>query len=195
MHSPEQSSKQDYVAGSGESERAGRSQRRGLAAALALLLGAGAGAAGLAVCYRKHAVETRGGPFTRWMPAYWLVRTVCRGIFTIWGRWEVVGADRVPASGGVILAANHVSYMDPPAVGSAVNRPLYYMAKAELFEVPGLGAVLPLVGSYPVHRGSGDRAAVRRTLDLLAAGEAVTIFPEGTRREPGDLGGAEPGFG
>ncbi|MDQ2732741.1 MAG: 1-acyl-sn-glycerol-3-phosphate acyltransferase, partial [Armatimonadota bacterium] len=143
----------------------------------------------------KRPFRDTGSPQTMWPFLYFIFVSLFRISFRIWGHWKIKGRDRLPASGAYIVAANHTSYIDPPVVGSALRRPAYFMAKAELFKVPFFGASIPRVGAYPVKRGSPDRAAVKRTLDLLAAGEIVSIFPEGTRRPPGELAEAESGFG
>ena len=88
-------------------------------------------------------------------------------------------------SGPLIVAANHVSYLDPPALGCALPRPIRYMAKAELFRIPVLGATIAALGTFPVDRGKGDLQAVRRSLAVLDNGGAIGIFPEGTRNKDG----------
>jgi len=109
-----------------------------------------------------------------------------RALFWFFGRFRVEGTENVPAQGGVILAPNHASYVDPPMVGAALRRPTWYMAKQELFEVPVFGWLIRRTRAFPVRRGAPDRRALRRALELLAAGEVVTIFPEGERRQPGN---------
>ncbi|MGQ9526103.1 MAG: lysophospholipid acyltransferase family protein, partial [Armatimonadota bacterium] len=108
---------------------------------------------------------------------------------------RVVGHENVPQSGPALLAANHVSYLDPPAIGCALERECWFMAKAELFSLPILGPLLPRLHAFPVHRGTADRAAIRRCLELLADGKLVTVFPEGTRSPDGRLMKAEAGIG
>ena len=113
----------------------------------------------------------------------------------LWGHWCVYGIENVPETGGCIVVANHVSFADPPLVGSALRRPAYFMAKKELFDHPFFKRFLPMIGAYPVKRGVADRSAMKVTLDLIKEGEIVVIFPEGTRREPGERGEPLPGFG
>ena len=107
--------------------------------------------------------------------------TVLRGVW----RLEARGLEHVPLDGPLIVAANHVAYLDPPALGVALPRPISYMAKSELFKIPILGPILPLVNAYPVDRGKGDVAAIRRSLEVLAKGGAIGIFPEGGRVKEG----------
>jgi len=95
-------------------------------------------------------------------------------------RVELRGADRIPATGPVILVANHESMIDPWLLGLTTPRPIRYMAKAELWENPVLGRVMDMFGTFPVDRGAGDRSAVGRGAALLDAGEVLGIFPQGT---------------
>ena len=95
-------------------------------------------------------------------------------------RIEVVGAERIPAGGGAIVVANHESIWDPFVLGVATRREIHYMAKAELFRVRPLAAVLRSLNAFPVERGSGDRAAMSEAAGRLRRGELLGIFPQGT---------------
>jgi 1-acyl-sn-glycerol-3-phosphate acyltransferase len=97
-------------------------------------------------------------------------------------RIEVVAADRIPASGAAILAANHESIWDPFVLGVATPREIHYMAKAELFRVWPLAAALRSLNAFPVERGGGDRAAMSEAGRLLRRGELLGIFPQGTSK-------------
>lgn len=99
----------------------------------------------------------------------------------IYFRGRVAGAENVPPTGPLIVVANHASDFDPPIVSSCVRRPVSYMAKEELFKVPGLGQAIRLYGAYPVKRGSADRSAIRAALAQLQSGWAIGVFLEGTR--------------
>jgi cytidylate kinase len=119
---------------------------------------------------------------TRYAVDQWLIRSTAR---LLW-RFHVEGIDNVPTSGGVILASNHKSYLDPLLVGSVVPREVYYLAKRELFKIPLVGTWIRCHNSIPIDRGGFDRAALSRALALLASGKALLLFPEGTRiRRPG----------
>jgi 1-acyl-sn-glycerol-3-phosphate acyltransferase len=126
---------------------------------------------------------------------YWLMRALFRIFFRVWGSWEVHGHENVPKSGAVLIAPNHLSYLDPPLMGCALQRPGWFMAKAELFKVPGFRWLIRHMHAYPVKRGAPDRAAMKRTFDYLKNGEIVCVFPEGTRSVDGSLGEIEIGIG
>lgn len=96
--------------------------------------------------------------------------------------FTVHGAERVPQYGPLIVAANHRRYADPVFVPMAVPRRIQWMAKKELFVFPFVRFFF-FIGAFPVDRQKGGRAALRTALDLLAAGWALGIFPEGTRRK------------
>ncbi len=96
-------------------------------------------------------------------------------------RFRVVGAELVPAAGPLIIACNHVSYLDPPTLGAACPRPVLYMAKVELFRIPVLGPLIRALGAFPVDRSRGDVAAIKAAARVLQAGAVFGIFPEGGR--------------
>lgn len=126
---------------------------------------------------------------------YRLVRLLAALVFRALFRLRVEGTGHVPPAGPVLLAANHVSFLDPPAVGAAVVRPLHFLAKAELFRVPGLGAAIRRLGAHPVERTGSDAAALRLARSLLAQGHALLVFPEGTRGQEGVLRAGRAGVG
>lgn len=97
-------------------------------------------------------------------------------------RVEVVGAERIPASGPVILAANHESIWDPFILSVATSREIHYMAKAELFGPRLLAKVMRSLNAFPVERGGGDQAAMSEAGRLLASGAVLGIFPQGTSK-------------
>lgn len=125
---------------------------------------------------------------------YRFVRAIVRQWIRLLGGVTIVGAENIPRSGPVILAPNHRAHVDPPYLSLITPRPMHFMAKEELFKVPVLSAIIRGVGTFPVKRGVPDRAALRHAVDLLKAGQVVTIFPEGTRSEDGALRPAEKGF-
>lgn len=125
---------------------------------------------------------------------YGILRFFLTPLFRIVFRLKVTGIENLPASGGYIIASNHVSLWDPPVLASPVIRNIHYMAKQELFEIPLFAAIIRAVGTFPVKRGTADRNAIRTAISLLKAGEVVGIFPEGTRSKTGKLQKAEPGL-
>jgi 1-acyl-sn-glycerol-3-phosphate acyltransferase len=114
-----------------------------------------------------------------------------RGLFG----FRVTGRERVPRTGPVIIASNHISYGDPPVVGSAVPREVYFLAKEELFANPAFGWLISRYNAIALKRSVGDIGAVRRAVDLLKQGRAVLMFPEGTRSLSGKLLKPKPGVG
>ena len=126
---------------------------------------------------------------------YWFMRALFTVFFRVAGSWEVRGGENVPKRGAVLIAPNHLSFLDPPLVGCALRRPGWFMAKAELFEIPGLRWLIRGMHAYPVKRGVPDRAALKRTLRHLKEGEIVCVFPEGRRSVNGELGPVEIGIG
>ena len=106
---------------------------------------------------------------------------------------NVYGADRVPQFGGVVLALNHFSWIDPPAFGTACPRSIYYMAKIEAHTAPGLGELIRAFGTFSVRRGESDREAVRRMREVVRNGNVLGIFAEGTRQRAGVPGPVQPG--
>jgi 1-acyl-sn-glycerol-3-phosphate acyltransferase len=103
------------------------------------------------------------------------------------------GSERVPREGGVVLALNHFSWLDPPAFGAACPRNIYYMAKSEIHNVRGLGPLIRGFGAFAVRRGESDREAVRLAREVVRDGNALGLFVEGTRQRSGVPGEAKPG--
>lgn len=121
-------------------------------------------------------------------PFYGLSRAICRIVCVALWRFRAVGTDNVPRSGPVIVACNHVSYLDPVALGVGMPRMLTYLAKKQLFAIPVLGPIIRGLSVVPLDRDAGGVAAVRVALRVLKDGRCVGIFPEGTR----NLTGAAP---
>jgi 1-acyl-sn-glycerol-3-phosphate acyltransferase len=118
-----------------------------------------------------------------------------RLLFKSYFRWRVFNAERVPLEGGVILASNHASFLDPPLVGSGVKRGINYLARENLFRFPVMGWVLRQWQVVPVDRDGGGAAGLRAILDRLLLGGAIILFPEGTRTRDGKLQPARSGIG
>jgi 1-acyl-sn-glycerol-3-phosphate acyltransferase len=108
-------------------------------------------------------------------------------------RLKVYGKERVPLDGGLVVACNHFSWLDPLALGAACPRTIYYMAKVEAHSVPGLGPFIRAFGCFPVRRGESDREAVRMMRQIVADGLALGLFVEGTRQRSGVPGTVQAG--
>jgi 1-acyl-sn-glycerol-3-phosphate acyltransferase len=109
--------------------------------------------------------------------AYW----PCFFLFRLVVRLRVHGGQHMPATGGVLLIANHLSSADPPLIAVSVRHPLHFMAKSELMSPAWWGWVLRQLHTFAIRRGEADRAALRQAEDLLARGHVVALFPEGHR--------------
>lgn len=107
-------------------------------------------------------------------------------------RYEVLGSENVPEQGGAIIAANHLSYLDPPLVGIAVKRRATFMARSSLFKIPLVGT---FVGSFsiPVHRGDPRPSTIKEAVKRLKRGELIAMFPEGGRNPKGKISGGKRG--
>ncbi|AKO93980.1 lysophospholipid acyltransferase family protein [Priestia filamentosa] len=129
------------------------------------------------------------------MSIYGFARGVVKSILTPLFRVEIIGKENIPKDAGVIVCSNHISNFDPPVVGMTFPRPVYFMAKAELFKVPGLKTLLPKIYAFPVKRGLSDRDALRKGISILKEGGALGLFPEGSRSKDGKLGKGMAGVG
>jgi len=118
---------------------------------------------------------------------YWVVRAFLVPFFLIYFRLSRQGMDHVPKTGPVVLAANHRSFLDPFIIGACLRRPIYYVAKKELFDRKIAGWFISRLGAFPVNRDRGDAEMMETAKAILARGDCVVIFPEGTRVRPGPL--------
>jgi 1-acyl-sn-glycerol-3-phosphate acyltransferase len=126
---------------------------------------------------------------------YVFVRGLLQPFFHAYFRMRRLGMEHVPTSGPVIFAANHRSFLDPFVIGTLTKRPVYYVAKKELFGHPVVGWLLSRLGAFPIDRGAGDQQAMETARRILERGDCVVIFPEGTRTRPGPLGQPRRGVG
>ena len=127
--------------------------------------------------------------------SYRIAWTCFRVMYATYFRWRVFGAENVPSSGGVILASNHASFLDPPLVGSGLRRDINYLGRESLFRYPGIGALLRSWNSVPVDRDGGGAKGLKIILGRLLAGGGIILFPEGTRTRDGRLQPARSGIG
>jgi len=126
---------------------------------------------------------------------YWLARAVLQPFFVVYFRMKRIGMEHIPKNGALIIASNHRSFMDPWVIGMMLRRPVYYVAKSELFHHRLIAWLLSSLGAFPVDRGNGDRDAMDAAKRILERGDVVVIFPEGTRTRPGALGVPKRGVG
>lgn len=113
--------------------------------------------------------------------SYKIFKNILKFIYRILFRIEARGLENIPSEGPVIIASNHISLLDPPAVGILMKRQVRFMAKEELFKVPILGFLIRSFGAFPVKRGGVSKDAIKSAISLLRSGEVMGIFPEGTR--------------
>ena len=126
---------------------------------------------------------------------YWTLRALFVPFFLIYFRMQRIGREHLPRHGALILASNHRSFLDPFVIGTLVRRPVYYMAKRELFEKRWQAWLLNGLGAFPVDRGAGDEAAMDTARAILARGDCVVVFPEGTRIRSRGLASPRRGVG
>lgn len=127
---------------------------------------------------------------------YRFIRWAARNLaFRVLGGITSVDEQNIPMSGALIVAPNHLSYLDPPIIACSQRRAVQFMAKEELFRVFFLGWLIRSVGAFPLKRGAGDMEAIRKAIDFLKQGKAVLVFPEGTRGDGETLGKITPGVG
>jgi glycerol-3-phosphate dehydrogenase (NAD(P)+) len=126
---------------------------------------------------------------------YWIVRGLLQPFFHVYFRMSRMGREHIPADGPVIFAANHRSFLDPFVIACMSRRPLYYVAKKELFSGRLTAWFLNSLGAFPIDRGHADEDAMGTAREILQRGDCVLIFPEGTRIRPGTLGAPKRGVG
>lgn len=129
---------------------------------------------------RVRAVMAGDGPAARSLYAFgWLLVV---GLLRLWNRVQVHGRENIPRTGPFILAPVHRSNLDTPFAAASTHRRLRFMGKDSLWKIKPIGWVLSAVGGFPVTRGTADREALRRCLEVLQRGEPVVVFPEGERK-------------
>ena len=126
---------------------------------------------------------------------YWLTRAVIQPFFHLYFRLSRIGREHIPTTGPVIFASNHRSFLDPFVLGLITRRPVYYVAKQEIFKYRLVAWFLSSLGAFPVRRGAADADMLETARAILERGECVLMFPEGTRTRPGSLGRPKRGVG
>lgn len=124
---------------------------------------------------------------------YFILRVVAWLLFKIPFRLKIEGKENIPASGPLIVAANHKSYLDPIVLALVFRRRIFFMAKSELFKIPLFNWVIRSLGAFSVERKEADRGAYRKALEVLSEGKILGLFPEGTRIRHSVLGPLESG--
>jgi 1-acyl-sn-glycerol-3-phosphate acyltransferase len=119
---------------------------------------------------------------------------VLRLVYTVWLRYRARGIEKIPATGGALLIANHQSFLDPLLVGLPLSRPVSYVARDSLFRVPFVGWVVRNTYVIPINREAASTATIREAVNRMRNGFLVGIFPEGTRTADGSVGTFKPGF-
>jgi 1-acyl-sn-glycerol-3-phosphate acyltransferase len=127
------------------------------------------------------------------MSFYKFARGIGRAYLRIFYRLDVRGLENIPLEGPVVLSANHVSNIDPVMIGCSIDRVVHYMAKSELFRCKYNAKILGWLNAFPVKRGSNDRTALKKSIEILSQGGVLGIFPEGARRHDGIIGKGHPG--
>ena len=140
--------------------------------------------------FRERTARRGVNPFV-----YWPVRALLVPALLIYFRTRRIGREHLPRSGPLLFASNHRSFLDPFIIGTLLRRPVYYMAKRELFERRWQAWLLSALGAFPVDRGAGDAGAMDTAREILERGDCVVVFPEGTRVRPGPLGRPRRGVG
>lgn len=110
-------------------------------------------------------------------------------------RASVYDADKMPESGGCIVCSNHTGFHDVIVLAACMNRQPRYMAKKELFRIPLLRRLITALGAFPIERGRADVGALKTAISLVKSGEAVTVFPQGTRQKGIDPARTKPKSG
>jgi glycerol-3-phosphate dehydrogenase (NAD(P)+) len=124
-----------------------------------------------------------------------LAHLILTPFFLIYFRMSRIGRGHIPSSGPVIVASNHRSFLDPFVIATMARRPMYYVAKKEIFANRFMAWLLGALGAFPVDRGAADDEMIETAKRILARGDIVLIFPEGTRTRPGSLGKPKRGVG
>ncbi len=124
---------------------------------------------------------------------YWSLLAVVKAVVLAFTATEIVGREKMPRQGALIMASNHFNNADPPLLGAVMPRRLVFMAKHEMFQWPIIGMMARLAGAFPVRRFEADLGALRKAAEILRGGEVLAMFPEGHRSEDGKLHKAHPG--
>ncbi|MDI6732630.1 MAG: lysophospholipid acyltransferase family protein [Planctomycetota bacterium] len=127
---------------------------------------------------------------------YFIVHKIGCLLAIIFFRLRVYGRNNIPEKGGSLLTSNHQSYLDPALISFVINRPVYFLARKELFEANRLfGWLISQLNAIPIERKEFDSSGVRRAIEILRKGKLLIVFPEGTRTLNGQIGEVKKGIG
>ncbi len=115
------------------------------------------------------------------MKTYTILKGLLKGFFIWLFKVEVKGEENIPKEGALLVCPNHISNWDPIIIGAVSDRQIRFMAKASLFKIPLLNILIKALGVFPVHRGTADPTALKTAIGYLKNGDAVGMFPQGTR--------------
>ena len=113
--------------------------------------------------------------------------------FSVFHSYRVLTGWRMPASGPVLILANHASYLDPPVIGGALPRHIFYLARRSLFRNPLFRKLIRSVNAIPVDQENNSVSGLKSSVEVLKRGEPLLVFPEGTRSPTGEMGPFMPG--
>ncbi|WP_447978720.1 lysophospholipid acyltransferase family protein [Candidatus Nitrospira bockiana] len=126
---------------------------------------------------------------------YWSLWYLFRAIGRLCFRYRTIGEEQIPRHGGLLIAANHASFLDIPFLGCGIPRRVAFLGRQDLFPFPGFRWVFRWLGWIPIRHDRLDRTGFGTAIDLIKNGHAVVIYPEGTRTKTGRLGPGKPGVG
>jgi len=118
---------------------------------------------------------------------YYLVKAICWLLLKIFWRMEIIGIENLPENGGLIIASNHVSYLDPAVLVASLNRKIYFITKKEVFKNTFVSFILKNLNAFSVDRENVDMLAFKKAINILREEKILGIFPEGTRSSNGEL--------
>ena len=126
---------------------------------------------------------------------YWCLWALFRVVGRLGFRYRAIGVERIPREGGLLIAANHASFLDIPLLGCGIPRRVAFLGRQDLFPVPGLKGILQWLGWIPIRHDRLDRTGFKKAAELIQKGRPVVIYPEGTRTRTGHLMPGKPGLG
>jgi len=118
---------------------------------------------------------------------YYVIRALLWLLLKVFWRMEIIGIENLPESGGLIIASNHVSYLDPAVLAASLNRKIYFITKKEVFKNGFVSFIFKNLNAISVDRENADILALKKAINILREGKVLGIFPEGSRSSNGEL--------